>query len=246
MKIKYVTCSGADENTRIPNLLKLMEDYPVGEIGIQVSADKASKEMPRYDWILKLAENIQNSQSDIRAALHVNKEWVQEFCDGFVAPELDRYMGLRKSDGTPVFARVQLNIFVGREKTPNVDKVIETLNLFPKHRFIFSYNVPNASFIKELYDKGVVFDNLYDFSFGEGHEPESRGPVVFPDRLQGYAGGLSPDNIYEELDKISKVVPKDAEIYIDAQGHLADNKIFSISKARKFITNTLKWQKEHI
>lgn len=246
MKIKYVTCSGANENTNIRNLLKLMEDYPVGEIGIQISADKTAKEMPQYDWILKLAENIQNSKSDIRAALHVNNEWAQEFCNGFIAPELDRFMGLKKTDGKPVFARVQLNILVGREKMPNVDKVIDTLNLFLKQRFIFPYNVPNASFIKGLYDKGVMFDNLYDFSFGEGHKPESRGPVVFPDRLQGYAGGLSPNNIYEELDKIGKVVPKDAEIYIDAQGHLADNQIFSISKARKFILNALKWQQDHI
>ncbi len=246
MKIKYITCSGADENTNIPHLLKLMEDYPIGEIGIQISADKAAKEMPRYEWILKIAEAISNSKSNINAALHVNKEWVQEFCAGFVAPELDRFLGLKKKNGSPIFNRVQLNFLIGREKTPSLDKVIETLKLFPKHRFIFSYNVKNASFIKQIYDKGVVFDNLYDFSFGEGHEPESRGPIVFSDRLQGYAGGLSPDNIYEELDKINKVVPKDAEIYIDAQRHLEDNEIFNISKARKFISSALKWQEAHV
>lgn len=245
MKIKYVTCSGADEKTNIPNLLKLMEDYPIGEIGVQISHDKAFKGSPRFEWIENLAQSISNSQSNINAALHVNKLWTVEFCEGFIAPELGSFLGLKKKNGTPIFNRIQLNFLIGREKSPSVDKVIETMKLFPKQRFIFSYNIKNASFIKELYDEGVMFDNLYDFSFGEGQQPESRGPIVFPDRLQGYAGGLSPDNIYDELTKISKLVPKDAYIYIDAQRHLEDKETFNISKARKFITNALKWQEKY-
>lgn len=247
MRVKTITCSGANENTSIDGLLSLLSEFPMAEAGIQISAEKCSVGTPRYSWIIKLASAAQKLSKPVQLALHINKEWVEDFCSGIIAPELSEFMALSYSDGSKIFRRLQLNFKIGREKEPDIDMLAAMVNGLPEHRFVFSYNPNNAAIIRELYRRGVMFDNLFDSSFGEGVIPICREGIVFEDRLQGYAGGLGPENIKNELDKINDVNLLSSVVYVDAEGHLkgADGSM-SLEKARDFISKILQWEDANV
>ena len=63
----------------------------------------------------------------------------------------------------------------------------------------------------------------------------------------GYAGGLSPDNLAEQLEKIDKAITnKDGGFYaiwIDAETHLRspDNQRFDLDKVVKFLETSEPW-----
>lgn len=72
MKLKYITCSGANEHTNIDELLALAKEYPMMEIGIQVSDKKITDNPARFDWIIALQEKVAAQKLAPNIALHVN------------------------------------------------------------------------------------------------------------------------------------------------------------------------------
>ncbi len=242
MELKCITCSGANEFTDIDGLFTLYREFPCVEFGIQVSGKKCGFASPRYAWLQNLKEQILLRKVDFRLALHLNQDWVDEFCDGHIVPELQELLSWKNAQGAPLFQRIQLNFKIGRnEKTPTLDKLETQMMKFPHLRFILSYNEANATLIREIYQRhNVIFDLLFDESFGEGVAPDCRQKPVFDDIVQGYAGGLSPENIVSELTKIALLLPPKALIFIDAEGKLkgADGH-FSCLKARSFVANAI-------
>ena len=238
MRLKYITISGANEHTNIEDLAVLLFMHPVAEAGIQVSGEKCSCGSPRFEWILKLYRFLNKNKMRINVALHLNKDWVEKFCAGEVVPELKELLQLRYYNGDKFIKRVQLNFKIGREKAPNFEVLHKMILQYCDHRFILSYNENNAELINRIYKAGVIFDNLFDSSFGKGIEPTNRESPVFKGILQGYAGGLGPDNIAEELRKL-KII--DGNIYVDAQKKLEDeNEHLDLEKAKMFILNALR------
>lgn len=241
MDLKFVTCSGANEHTSIDALFVLFQQFSCIEFGIQVSGLKCGEDSPRLDWLRKLRQQILVRNIKLPLALHLNQDWVTGFCQGEIAPELQELLSYGYSDGEPMFKRVQLNFKIGREPAPKVNLLEEQIMKFPHVRFILSYNNANAKLIKELYyRKKIVFDCLFDESFGEGALPKKRMAPVFVDVVQGYAGGLSPENVAQELDKIAAILSPKAQIFIDAEGKLkGEDGHFSYSKAHDFVANAL-------
>lgn len=220
MKLKIITCSGANEHTLIEPLVSLLAAYPRAELGIQVSGKKAAFSTARYWWIEKLFSVSKEVDFPLHIALHVNSDWVEDFCQGFIHDELKRWLEFYNfKTGNPFIQRVQLNFKIGREKTPDLEKMLQAIKR-PRQRFIFSYCEENAAFIQQVYETGMKFDLLCDASYGEGILAEKYIPPVFPDILQGYAGGLSPENVEEQLEKINKVIPIGRRFFIDAEGKL--------------------------
>lgn len=244
MKLKTIVCSGANESTEISSLLAMMKKYPKAELGIQMSGKKASFGTARYWWFQDLCREIHIQKLEIPVALHINSDWVEDFCQGNCASELLGMLHYMQSYGKTCVRRVQLNFKIGREKEPNMKKMLNLMREFPFYRFILSYNQANESYIKELYNRRVRFDCLYDGSFGEGVMPDTRlAPPFGEDVFQGYAGGLSPENVRQELDKIAQVVPEDREIFIDAEGKLkGEDGKFSTEKAEKYIRAAYSWK----
>ena len=65
--------------------------------------------------------------------------------------------------------------------------------------------------------------------------------------LQGYAGGFSAKNVVKELQKISLVLPKDAQFFIDAEGKLkGEDGNFSFTKAHDFVMKAMLWQEKNV
>ena len=248
MKLKTIVISGANEYTPIPPMLRIFSIYPKAEIGVQISAKKAQESSARYWWLNALYYAMLTARQKVSVALHINSSWVEEFCQGIVAPEIENWLNYcQLNNGEPFIKRVQLNFKIGREKTPNVNALCYAMSKFPQQRFILSYNEANAELIKQLNQLGIKFDCLYDGSFGEGILPDERlAPAFATTVLQGYAGGISMENVLTELDKINQVVPEDREIFIDAEGKLkGENGHLSLGLAGEYLHRASCWDKEH-
>lgn len=255
MNIKYVTCSGVNETTEIAVLAELLAKYSCAEIGVQVSEKKCFARSQRMEWIRNLMFFLREKHQKINAALHINQSWVEDFGQGIVAPELHELLIIRNIKGSPFFGRIQLNFKIGRERTPDEYKLLELMQLYKSRRFILSYNKSNMMFIRRMYrlglEVGLNFDILFDESYGEGIEPETRqGPVLF-NVCHGYAGGIGPDNVAKVLDQIAEMYNvKSAysdNITIDAEGKLKgkDNHL-DIQLCETYLEAVRKWKLEHL
>lgn len=185
-------------------------------------------------------------------ALHINPGWVEQVCAGSIPLELIEFMNLfgYHHDGGVILERIQLNFLIGREETPDMDKlhrVIEHYNHYNGLRFILPYNEPNQKFIDDFFHNHWIHncDLLFDESHGEGKSPKQWQPAVY-DVPQGYSGGLSPDNIVQALDSIFAVNEPDTRIWVDAEGKLkGDDGHLSIEKADAFVKKILQWSAQN-
>ena len=246
MNLKCITISGANEHTDIKELIALIWCYFTKgikiELGIQVSPTKAFYGSDRYQWLMELN---QRASSDyhcrIPVALHVNPGWVEQICAGFIPLEIIKFMELSCLHGGVAVNRIQLNFLIGREEAPDMDKLRRVIGHYHKFRFIIPYNESNKQFIDGFYfryfGKGdCYFDLLYDESHGEGLAAKQWRPQVYSDVVQGYSGGLSPENISSELTKIALLNPGNTPVWVDAEGNLkGDDGHLSLEKAEAFI-----------
>ena len=199
--------------------------YKGVEVGFQVSGKKCAFGSPRYEWLTDLHRFCRIIPwQKFNFALHFNSDWVERFCAGEEIPELEKLLKFRDAKGRRFFGRVQLNFKIGRNKVPPVEVLAEVLKKYtvPGRRFIVSYNEANADYLQELYKLFPKVDVIYDSSFGEGVPCEWKPPCFGDCRkvVQGYAGGLSPENVQTEIRKIMEVLPENAVFSIDAENGL--------------------------
>ena len=159
MRLTAITVSGANEFTDIKALLRICEKYPLAEIGVQVSGDKAAFGMARYWWIWALCFY---ATPMTQIALHLNKDWVEDFCVGNVPPELKTFLDFRHENGAPIISRVQLNFKIGREKTPDAAQVAGTANL---------YQYWGDRLAEEVYREGELVLNLASVEYAKAIKP---------------------------------------------------------------------------
>lgn len=243
MGLKTITCSGADEHTDAKQLIWLLNRYKRAELGIQVSGEEAAFSTARYWWIENLFRTLEIDRIDIPIALHVNSDWVEDFCQNKIHSVLKRWLNSpRYGQGKPFIRRVQLNFKIGREKKPDLQKLLQAIETCPRQQFIFSYNEANSSFIQQVYKSGQKFDLLCDDSHGNGILPEKYLSPIYPDILQGYAGGLSPENVKEQLYQINKVVPRGKSFTIDAEeGLKGEDGHLSLEKCETYLNQASDW-----
>ena len=243
MFLKTIVCSGINEKNNINDAIEFLRKYKNAEFGVQCSPRKAGYHTPRFDWLKELLCKLNEQKIENRVALHLNEGFVISFCNGKLPDEISELLGI----GQPV-SRLQLNFKVGRESfasgnVPDIKILEQTMNTLGSHPIILSASQPNLPFIHKAYHRGLKFDVLFDDSFGEGVEPTTRRPPLFKDVFQGYAGGLSPENIAMELIKIQGAAK--GAVFIDAEGKLKQDGHFSFDRAEKFIQNALVSQKEN-
>ena len=257
MDLKCVTISGANEHTDIKELVTLVERYYHYEgikieLGIQVSPTKAFFDSDRYKWLMKLHKQARG-YCYVYLALHINPGWVEQVCAGSIPLELIEFMNLfgYYHDGGVILERIQLNFLIGREEAPDMDKLRRVISLYHKFKFILPYNEPNKQFIDDFYFRyfgkdGCYFDLLYDESHGEGQSAKQWRPQVYSDVVQGYSGGLSPDNIGQALDSIVANNKPDTKMWVDAEGKLkGDDGHLSLEKADAFMRKIQEWHQKN-
>ncbi|MBR2299621.1 MAG: hypothetical protein IJ870_03500 [Alphaproteobacteria bacterium] len=240
MQLKTIVCSGVNEKNDVSQAIQFLKQYPNVEFGVQCSPKKAGFGTKRYTWLKELCSRLDEQRIKGRVALHLNEGFVTTFCEGKVPDGLAELLKESKAVG-----RLQLNFKIGREvfgtkKVPDIHLLSKAIDEVQGHQVIVSASEANLVYIKKMYYQGLKFDVLFDDSFGEGILPDTRKKPLFDDVLQGYAGGISPENVAGELEKIAKVAS--GNVFIDAEGKLKEDGAFSFEKAAEYVKNAMNWQ----
>ena len=257
MNIKYITCSDPREFNDIHDIVALAKSSPRVEIAIQMHPSKASPGMPRFEWakeLVKLAWSTQYHdftigkheyvRNPVNLAIHINNEWAAQICNtGRIPNELHKILSVRYMAGgmRPIIRRIQINIPHSAVNSASSIDMARMMHANPDYKFIVQYNAKTADLVNRLHRIGANFSPLFDASGGNGILPDAWQKPVFDTGAQGYSGGMSPENVADNLTKISAVVPANRDIWIDAEGKLKTDNKFDIARASQYIQNAENW-----
>lgn len=246
MNLRFITCSDARENLSPVQVVDLLKISPLAELGVQAHAPRMSYGEPRYTWMQRVCEVAKISRTPVNIAIHVNFTWCNDICVGIVPSEINSLLRHKNSyTFQPVVSRIQLNIDENT-KMFDAEKLAKIIKGWKKFEVILPFNKITKPHIEELKKTGAQFSLLFDGSYGAGILPEKWDKPAYNDIAFGYAGGLSPDNVKENLDKISQILPTNYDTWIDAEGQLRDRYgAMDISLARDYLNNALDWYKQH-
>lgn len=230
--IKTVTITGADDSIAPETILSISDRFPFVEWGILVSRTSSGlRRFPSLRWIDRLVElnnqRIINNQGSIKLSMHLCGAYVKELLSGnheFIDDELD--------DVWNAFARVQINTHAA-DYIIKYDDMLKSLMEFPDKEFIIQYDGVNGERIIQSIHEDVKFSALFDLSHGAGTLPES-WPDLLPRIKCGYAGGIGPDNIADQIALInSKVGSVDTWIDMETKVRSANDLIFDAYKVER-------------
>ena len=262
MKLRYITCSDPREHNKISDIVELAK-LPNAEIAVQCHHSKMSAGMPRNVWFNDLLR-VARDEVDMNLAIHINMEWADYICAKGVIPDIIlNWMKLEKSHNKPLIKRIQLNMPKTTAENINMDGIIEIFDYFHDREFIFQYKKDNIPAIRKLHravkkinkyrlkDQRLNFSLLFDESGGCGQPPKEWRKPVYKTKVHpmGYSGGMSPDNVIENLNKINAVVPEHRDIWIDAEGKLKSQTVFNakalfdVELAKGYVRRANAWQK---
>jgi hypothetical protein len=234
MKLKAVTFTGADDNTDPHELIRISEDFPFVEWGVLFGRRVGEPRYPSWEWLDKLLGYLTDyewsGRGRVRLSAHLCGHWVREVLSG--NPTWWREF----SALAPYFDRVQLN-FHGYPHSavlgPTLDRIYHGIQ---RQQFIFQVDGVNDDLVRLLVDfhHGVP---LFDRSGGAGLLPGD-WPAAWPGVYCGYAGGLGPDNIVDQLPLIERAAG-DSEVWIDMESRVrtesGDSSIFDLSKITRVL-----------
>lgn len=225
--LRQVTVTGADDSIYPNSLLEFSAAYPFVEFGILVSKNNSGKapRFPSQTWLDAVCKL--KTYYPMQLSMHLCGSWVRSLCigDGDVFKDwISAYFTM--------FNRIQLN-FHGMPHRANVRFVRALMSAF-NVPIIFQMDGVNDNLYHSSKTYHVDSYPLYDLSGGAGVLPDKWVKPIA--NYCGYAGGLSPDNLKDNLDKLCDLVG-DTPIWIDAETHLrSDNdRVFDIDKVLRFL-----------
>ncbi len=240
-RLDRVTITGADSKTDIQDLLALSERYPFVEWGILMSPKhQGFSRFPSKKWMQAFANACLFSR-EVRVSLHLCGGYVRKLLTGKNPAWWDHTMMW------DVARRVQLN-FHAEPHVAEEDRFARKLFAHPDLQWIFQLDgTPNRAHFD--YALGSAFDAvpLFDTSGGAGRLP-SRWPdacVTQGGRLiyHGYAGGLGPDVLAEQLPLIEEAAG-DAPFWIDMEGQVRTDEILDLEKVERVLATCAAYMKD--
>lgn len=220
MNLKTVTFTGADDTVAPADLVALSKKTRLNvEWAILFSQSKSGVERyPSLEWVEALPQS-----SGLNLAAHLCGKWADDAIKGEIT-------FLREDSYKKLFNRIQLNLGKERLKQAVGNKsLMSAITACGKPVILGGdYSGVDSSFVKE-----GNFQVLFDASDGRGISTKV-WPEPYDTKLTGYAGGLGPDNLREELRKISQIVgPQD--FWIDMESSLRVNGKFSLAKCEEVL-----------
>jgi hypothetical protein len=237
--LKQVTVTGADNSINYYKLFDIAEKYPFVEFGILLSKNSEGyPRFPTWNWIEGL---ITEKPKNVHLSGHLCGSWLRDIVAGGSA-----FMDIHQ-ELSYEFGRFQLNFHDQPDNQLEPRKFVSSLfklTAIHKQQIIFQidhtnmrlYNYATSQYAKEW---GINAVALHDVSGGAGILPD-KWPQPMGDYC-GYAGGLSPKNVAEQLEIIgNRITNKDGSIYpiwIDAETKLRppDNSTFDIVLVEQFL-----------
>jgi len=229
-----ITITGADDTIAPISLLQVAEESPYVEFGLLLSKKRmGSKEFPSLRWMMELNEIMQH-RTKMALSGHICGQWVRDIC-------LGKEDFFKEYPFWRIFSRLQLNFGGERYEMPDPDRFLSVIKTYAQERqFIFQIDGVNDGFftlVKKL--QGIDVVPLFDLSGGTGRLPEKWPQYQW---YSGYAWGLSPDNLSEQMGLIAEVVGPEP-IWVDAQAAFRpkDNMLFDLSEVRRFTRIARPW-----
>lgn len=221
-----VTLTGADDSVAPDDLLELSSEFSFVEWGILVGSSKVRSRFPSLQWREDIAR---------KAGFYPHK-FSAHICSGMLDDIINKsqtpFSDLAINNISRIkFERVQLNFHGQPVNTSLFPNIFNVFNKMPSTEVIVQLDGVNNRILNYLLSYGIKSSGLYDCSHGFGIKPESWN-VPNPNWKIGYAGGLGPETIGEDLEAIQKVAG--CQYYwIDMETKLydSDNK-FCLKKCR--------------
>lgn len=230
--LKMITITGIDDESKYSDLLNIINKFnrrvPILEFGILLSNSNAGfSRFPSDIWITNFFTYLYNNQArgKVGLSLHICGSILREdVCFGNWVFSKGRHLLV---DG---FNRIQLN-FHGEPHRYN-ERFFDGLKRQNK-QIIFQMDRKNEHLYFEARERDINCVPFFDLSHGAGILPDEW--PLSQGNLCGYAGGLSPDNVTEQLHKIHKKAG-DSAFWIDVETGIRTNGKTDIEKIRDFIT----------
>lgn len=229
MSLVRVTVTGADDETDPIALARIAEDFRFVEFGILISS-KVKARYPSIAWMDRLIQAKFLAKHRMRLSLHVCGEPLRNIVNG--TPDLEGRLGFRLE----AFERVQLNvnsIQCDNAVVIGIARSFDQMREYWEPEVIFQSNGTKDDAMLSRLDLERC-SLLFDRSGGRGDLP-SEWPVGRDDVWCGWAGGLCPDNVAEQLPLIASKVEPNINFWIDAESKLRTDDRFDIDKVRQFL-----------
>ena len=222
MHLKYISLTGADDAVDPADLLALSRAFPAAEWAILLLPARAgTPRFPRPEWIKSFAA--QATAARAHTAMHLCGEALLGFIHG-----RDEIF-----DAMQGFSRIQLNLKFGDvEGSYDPAALLQRVADNPRWQFIIQYAKDKQGLLpllKDIPNHAVLFDE----SAGRGISPDT-WDAPLAGHFCGYAGGLNPDNVAQNLAIIAKVAAGH-ETWIDMETGVRTNDVFDLAKARRVL-----------
>lgn len=247
-KLNLVTITGADDSTDIKHLVDLSAEFPFVEWAILVSKrQEGSYRFPSRDWI----DDFVQEHGRANMATHICGRWVRDIYAGKLETieELPNCVGPSR--------RIQLNTHGTLHETTGLcealDKINRSRNIwYPKNPvitevrklFIFQMDGVNDKARAIAEEAGFEAQGLFDRSGGAGILPDS-WPMA-PDKpwaAYGYAGGLGPENVDEQIKAIEFAAAGPYWIDMERRVRTDDDSALDMAKVREVLEKMDRYMK---
>lgn len=223
MKLRYVTITGADDNVHYDDMLSLYKQYPFIEWAILFGPNTGPR-YPSDSWIKGLKDCV-----GMNLSAHLCGKWVSDAIKGnCVLPE-----------EIHMFQRIQFNL--GKDRLPKAlrsAKFLDAISAIDKPVIMGGNYEGIAADYWFFMDHGIC--PLFDASGGQGILAEKWPFPLGESLLCGYAGGLDPKNLREQLKAIEAVVGH-AEIWIDMETGVRTDNQLDFNKIKKVLKIARTW-----
>jgi len=228
--LKRVTITGADDKTDITALLDLTDEFPFVEWGILVSLrSEGGSRFPSRKWMDKFVSRITGTGKlrPIAISSHVCGTWVRQLlCGNLHWSELPFVVNFGQ--------RIQINTHAELLQSntglwKNLAQLVES-----DKEVIFQWDGVNdhLSYAAQAVD-GLKVSALFDTSGGAGILPNAWPKADYKFNY-GYAGGLGPENIIEQIQLINAAA-NNYSYWIDMEGRVRTNEELDLVKVRKVL-----------
>lgn len=247
--IDRVTITGADESIKPHELISLTREFPFVEWGILASHNNTilsggCNRYPSFKWIGLLQGLAVETGALPNLALHINGKWVRDLLIGNTA-----FFPFEFLNG---FNRVQLNFHA--EETPCIPQLFAARLKEIGKEFIFQLDGASGNAHLDSANENEVGKcyGLFDVSGGAGILPDKWPQPIYNDvhsngediqevwAYHGYAGGLGPDNLAEQIPLILAAAGEtrhtsEGRIWIDMETRIRSNndRLFDLGKVRR-------------
>ena len=215
MELDRVTLTGADDSIDPCELVSISKEFPFVEWGILVSRSHSfdgSYRFPSVQWVKDLMEEVENVNLGTRFgprlqfSCHLCGSWVRDIFNDRMTLKEEWPWLLPNMGG--IFQRVQLNFHAekGYEVPKYASSLGETIgNCGVRNKqIIFQIDGVNDFLFHHAVNVGADAVPLFDMSGGAGIVPKQWPRPFSSSGYHGFAGGLGPDNLGAELDRIEK------------------------------------------